>query len=464
MSAGAGTTPGQRPYNEDAYLIRDLSTAEDRLGGVCVFMLVSDGMGGHQAGDVASRVVVDVADAYIDDLLALAGRGLVDLDPAQALREIAAEAHQGIVDEAARRGAASMGATFVALFATSSQGWVAHVGDSRAYVVGETTPRQLTVDHSQVARMVAEGILTAREADSHPQRNVIERALGFSAHEPELSAFRIEPWNALALVTDGFSDTIDQDTVSRLAQRSESAQAAAALLAQEAQRCGTDDNATVAIWAPDWPTFTQAARLAPKRPATIQMPGAAVSQRRESPPAVSAVIRRRRTKLYGRMGLVILLAVAVAAVAWLVMDATRGAAGQEAPSPSPSSAKSVKPSPDDSPADDPPTKAVAEAQQISEFISSPRLQDTPVRATLKEVVNVRFGPSMSSGRKERLSGPARHSVWCWRYSRKWEGPLDDPRRLWYLVTYGDEAGVDQLGWVHVSRFVNPPNPPASEGN
>ena len=253
-SAGGATTPGQRPYNEDAFLVRDLSDLQESLNGIRVFMVVSDGMGGHEAGDVASQVVVDVANNYVETLVAAAQQERVEFDPAQALREITALAHQGVLQAASDRGAASMGATFVALFASDTQGWVAHVGDSRAYLLGEDKPGQLTTDHSQVARLVAEGVLTEHEARNHPQRNVIERALGFERNEPELSTFRVEPWSAVVLCTDGFWEYVEEPDMERTL--AESADAASWIAAMEPILLGRvppehDNYTALAAWVVD---------------------------------------------------------------------------------------------------------------------------------------------------------------------------------------------------------------------
>ena len=436
-SAGGATTPGQRPYNEDAFLVRDLSDLQASLNGIRVFMVVSDGMGGHEAGDVASQVVVDVANNYVETLVAAAQQERVEFDPAQALREITALAHQGVRQAASDRGAASMGATFVALFASDTQGWVAHVGDSRAYLLGEDKPGQLTTDHSQVARLVAEGVLTEHEARNHPQRNVIERALGFERNEPELSTFRVEPWSAVVLCTDGFSDAIPPDTMVTLAKSTGSAGEAAQTLADEAQRAGADDNATVAIWAPHWLIFTQASRVAPRRPPTVIMSAMAVPAPKSRPPALEAWLwarsRRRRWRRRLRLAAVILFLVVVAGLVWLIIDA--GNSGQrERPAASPTRQTSMISTP---------TPLTGYGSALPHRERAVCAKD----AVREHVAHVRASPSLNASVKYTISDPA-GVVWCYRRdddgtSVPWHGTRS---RIWWKISFSNE-GLRESGWV-----------------
>ena len=480
MSAAGATTAGQRPYNEDAYLVRDLTHVSHLLGGIRVFMLVSDGMGGHQAGDVASRIAVDVANRYVDHLVALAAQGPVALDPAQALREIAADAHDSIVREAAARGAPSMGATCVAVFASDDQGWVAHVGDSRAYIIGEATPRRLTTDHSQVARMVAEGVLTEREAQNHPQRNIIERALGFDAHEPDLSAFRLERWDGIVLCTDGFADVVDPQTAAAVAQSAASAPDAAELLVQLAQRAGVDDNATLALWAGDWELLRQAPLIARRRPATIQIPEAAAAAAavRRRAPAAQRARKQQRLQVWVRIGLVALLVVVAMGVVWLFLDAWN-TGGTVSPTPTKtkqpaavvsSSTASGSESPVSGDTATPPPEPVFGPHLYGEE-GSELLSGAPVRATLNPTANIRMNSTLATDYLlvTTLTGEEPHTVWCWRFSRPlaelafFTPPGGRGSRLWYLVGFFDSAGVAQSGWVHESVFAGkaPPAVPQS---
>jgi PPM family protein phosphatase len=247
---GAYSEPGPRPYNEDAQLIRDLSPFSERLGGLLVFMVVSDGMGGHQSGDVASRIAVETAASVIDRLCEDAGRTVDTIDPERVLAQIAVEADAAVVHEAQERGGVSMGATYVAALATADRAWIAHIGDSRAYLVRGGAPVQLTIDHSQVGRMIADGVLTEEQAQHHPQRNVIERALGFGdGRGPDTKVVDLQRDDVLLLCTDGMSTVLTGKDIADIVSTSADLRLAAKALVEEAIRLGSDDNTTVALWS-----------------------------------------------------------------------------------------------------------------------------------------------------------------------------------------------------------------------
>ena len=149
-----------RRLNEDSIL----SLADQRI------WVVSDGMGGHAAGDFASRTVVDT----------VATMPLMDnpADQMQALRRTIADAHAAILAEIAARGAGTIGATVVALMISEAHFVCFWAGDSRLYRLRDGTLEMLTTDHSVVAALVEDGRLTWDEARDHPQSNAITRAVG----------------------------------------------------------------------------------------------------------------------------------------------------------------------------------------------------------------------------------------------------------------------------------------------
>lgn len=255
MQQGGSSVAGPRPYNEDSFLTRDLRDTGGSLSGLLAFTAVSDGMGGHQSGDVASRVAMASAEHYVDYLVSISANADVAVDFSQALREIVTEAHQAVLDAAAERGAASMGATFVGAFLTRDRAWIGHVGDSRAYLVRAGAAQQLTIDHSQVGRLIADGTLTEEQAQHHPNRNVIERALGFSGAEADVSAIELEPGDVLVLCSDGVSTVLQGEMIAEIVGASRSAEDAATALTNAALAAGTDDNATVTVWSADGAPF-----------------------------------------------------------------------------------------------------------------------------------------------------------------------------------------------------------------
>src|SRR3954452_21166368 len=146
----------QRQGNEDNYFVR------------APLFVVADGMGGAQAGEVASDMAVEAFNT-----------GLPDGEPGEGLREIIEEANRRIHARSRESsGKAGMGTTVTAAYVGEHNVTIAHVGDSRCYLVRDDTLTRLTRDHSLVEELVARGKLTPEQAETHPQRSVITRALG----------------------------------------------------------------------------------------------------------------------------------------------------------------------------------------------------------------------------------------------------------------------------------------------
>lgn len=215
-----------RGHNEDRHLVRPPVIA------------VADGMGGAQAGEVAAGMAVTTLD------------GLPDNPRPGDLRRAVERANKEIRAAAAgNAGRAGMGTTVTAcMLGDDDRLYVVHVGDSRAYLVRGGELRRLTDDHSVVAELVRGGALTEEQADRHPHRNVITRALGAS-EKVSADAFQVgvEPGDVVLLCTDGISAAIgDQGIHDALADHASLEDAALALLAA-ADGSGGDDNATVVL-------------------------------------------------------------------------------------------------------------------------------------------------------------------------------------------------------------------------
>ena len=161
-----------RGNNEDAYLADDAH----------VLFAVADGMGGHRGGEVASRTAIEALRAAI-----AAGRGVQDA---------ITSANDAVIERArGNQELTGMGTTLTALVvAGGRQLLIGHVGDSRAYLIHEGVLRRITDDHSLVEELVREGRLTSEQADSHPQRHVVTRALGVDPEvEVDLYTFDVMP-------------------------------------------------------------------------------------------------------------------------------------------------------------------------------------------------------------------------------------------------------------------------------
>lgn len=249
MDLGGFSLTGPREANEDSYFFQDFSSSGSLPRDINAFVMVSDGMGGYQGGDVASSLAVEAAQSYLAQLVQLARGASVDIDPLAAMAEIVQRAHDAIMIVARERGGASMGATFVGAFLSPSHAWIGHVGDSRAYLIRDGEALQLTEDHSQVGRMLSRGVITEEEAQNHPNRNRIERALGFPNYEIEFDEVDLEDGDALLLCSDGVYTVVKGTVLAECVEEMGNAPDAAQEVANEAIASGTDDNSTVVIAA-----------------------------------------------------------------------------------------------------------------------------------------------------------------------------------------------------------------------
>jgi protein phosphatase len=224
---GALTDPGlTRPQNEDALLVEPPLYA------------VADGMGGHRAGEVASRVA-------LTELLANAPRSADSKALARAVRA----ANRAVIESADKtRTRSGMGTTLTAAMVDGTHIAIAHVGDSRAYLLHEGQLTRITEDHSMVADLVREGVLTEEDARFHPQRSVITRALGSDRNMlADLYDIEAVAGDRLLLTTDGLTGMIPDDYVAELLAAEREPQAAAAKLVEAANRAGGYDNITVIV-------------------------------------------------------------------------------------------------------------------------------------------------------------------------------------------------------------------------
>jgi serine/threonine protein phosphatase PrpC len=225
----ATDTGRERRTNEDSYLAR-----------LPVFA-VADGMGGAQAGEVASRTAVELFSADLDD----------DLPSAeQRLARRVREANQRIYAlSRADSQRAGMGTTLTAVHVSGGEIAVAHVGDSRAYRLRGGILVMLTEDHSLVAELVRQGKLTEREADEHPQRSIITRALG---PEPEVEVdtltHRGQDGDVYLLCSDGLTSMLGQSKLREILCSATSLEQAARELIAGANAAGGRDNITVVLF------------------------------------------------------------------------------------------------------------------------------------------------------------------------------------------------------------------------
>ncbi|HSR28450.1 MAG TPA: Stp1/IreP family PP2C-type Ser/Thr phosphatase, partial [Actinomycetes bacterium] len=229
----AATDVGRmRKNNEDSYLSSKPVAA------------VADGMGGHSAGEVASAIA-------IEELAALGDRGPWENETAATddLKQAILRANRRIRQMAASdRKLNGMGTTLVALLEDGDMVHVANVGDSRGYLLRQGELSQVTVDHSLVQELVDDGRLSPEDAERHPQRSVITRALGIDPEvEFDLFTYKLQVGDRLLLCSDGLSDVVEPTQIRKVLLRVRSAHRAARELVTVANEQGGPDNITVIV-------------------------------------------------------------------------------------------------------------------------------------------------------------------------------------------------------------------------
>jgi PPM family protein phosphatase len=237
------TDPGLvRALNEDA--VAWITPGDDDVAkSRGSLALVADGMGGHAAGEVASALAAEVV-----------RRLYYDLDGAipQVLSKAFAAAHRAIVDYAQKHPECKgMGTTCTVLAFRDDEAWLAHIGDSRAYLLRERTLTQLSEDQTLVAKLVSDGTMTKEEAEKSPMHNVILQALGANAEIKPIIGTRglkLAPGDVLILCSDGVCNMVPDHMIADLASRLTPQEACDALI-EAALAAGGHDNASLGIFS-----------------------------------------------------------------------------------------------------------------------------------------------------------------------------------------------------------------------
>jgi serine/threonine protein phosphatase PrpC len=230
-----------RPHNED-YVDCKIPPDARELAYKGSLFVVADGMGGHQAGEVASRGAVETAiEHYYGDT----GRDV----PTSLVRAVRAANKRVYEQSQADPTKAGMGTTMVAAAVVGRRVYVANVGDSRAYLINRQGIVQITEDHSWVEEQVRAGLLTEEQARKHPQRNLVTRALGSKpAVEVDLFEGEISTGDKLLLCSDGLTGRVPDADIAAMVQQYPAGEAARRLVAEANER-GGNDNITVLIVA-----------------------------------------------------------------------------------------------------------------------------------------------------------------------------------------------------------------------
>lgn len=239
---GLSHTGVVRTQNQDS-----ISFEDDKIGPLPNLFVVADGMGGHNAGEVASKEAIDVFSKYIEHY------PLADLvqpgDYSDLLVSAAQEANKAVYNKSSEsEEMAGMGTTFTACAIENGRVSIIHVGDSRIYAIEPDKISQLTTDHTYVTQMVKLGKMTIEEARTHPKRNVITNALGtdislvIDSLQPELFGT-----TTLLMCSDGLTDMIDDNGILEIVNRQGYVEDRVKALVDEANHRGGVDNISVIL-------------------------------------------------------------------------------------------------------------------------------------------------------------------------------------------------------------------------
>lgn len=238
LASGLSDTGRVRPNNQDNFRV-DLEHS---------LFLVSDGMGGHQAGEIAARAVAkalpQILVAHLPRLSEAPLR-VVEL----TLREVIVKFSQHLRDETAHQaGLRSMGATLDLLWLRKNQAHLVHMGDSRIYLFRQGQLRQLTEDHSVVAILLKHNEITPEQAVDHPARGQLSRYIGMEGEVyPDVHTFRLLRGDRLLLCTDGLWGMISDAEIAGLLHKHAEPNAACHALVEAANAYGGKDNITTVI-------------------------------------------------------------------------------------------------------------------------------------------------------------------------------------------------------------------------
>ena len=234
-SSGITDTGSKRNSNQDSIFFSDKP-----VGTLPNLYIVADGMGGHRAGDKASRMAIDIAVEYIkestiENPIALMKRAMIFANN---------EIYKAANEDPDLNG---MGTTMVALVVHEGKGYVANVGDSRLYVVGNDI-KQITLDHSLVEELIRNGELERKKGRNHPKKNIITRAMGSKDEVmPDFFEIDVNPGDKILLCSDGLSNMVEDDEIRDIVVDHFSLEETAQALIDRANYYGGSDNISVVI-------------------------------------------------------------------------------------------------------------------------------------------------------------------------------------------------------------------------
>ena len=228
----------KREVNQDYVFVSD-----QPVGNIPNLLIVADGMGGHNAGDYASKFVVQVLKKELE-------KSREDGPRAMLKKAIASANHQLIAESKTDAKLEGMGTTLVAAAVIEHTLYFANVGDSRLYLLNDEI-RQLSKDHSLVQEMVRLGGLNAEEAKHHPDKNIITRAIGVKEDiEIDFFEYRLKKGDIILMCTDGLSNMVEDEEIFQIVRSSRDVVEAVEQLIERANSNGGKDNIGVIVAEP----------------------------------------------------------------------------------------------------------------------------------------------------------------------------------------------------------------------
>lgn len=236
MKAFSITDIGERRRINQDYVY----CSEDAIGQLPNLFIVADGMGGHNAGDYASRFCVEFFKQRIEECNLSSPIASIEA----ALKETNEILRNKAEEQSELEG---MGTTFVVATIFDKEMYVANVGDSRLYVIGQTI-KQVTEDHSLVEAMVKTGELDRCEARVHPNKNIITRAIGANISvEPDFFEVNLEEGDTVLMCSDGLTNMLEDEKIERIIRENTDPEKAAETLVKCANENGGKDNIAIVI-------------------------------------------------------------------------------------------------------------------------------------------------------------------------------------------------------------------------
>lgn len=216
-------------------------TTQEKIGNLTNLFIVADGMGGHAAGDYASRTAVNMMVSYIENSF--------EKNSIKLLTKAVETANEEVFTEALfNRRLEGMGTTVVAVTFVGRYLQAINVGDSRLYVVSGNTIRQISVDHSLVEEMIRKGGIAREQARNHPDKNIITRAVGVKKTvEPDTYTEELKSGDYVLLCSDGLTNMVTDDEIKDIIVQSDDVSEAVKQLVEKANENGGRDNISAII-------------------------------------------------------------------------------------------------------------------------------------------------------------------------------------------------------------------------